>query len=88
MLRCEWKMLFVLLSGIATVGCAQTPLVQETEIVRADLVACEDPRPQVCTMQYDPVCGLTSDSQHKTYSNACSACSDANVSGYSPGACE
>jgi hypothetical protein len=42
-------------------------------------------------MDYTPVCGLQRQSgveQWKTYSNACSACSDAAVVGYRKGACE
>ena len=48
---------------------------------------CIDPRPQVCTMNYLPVCGILEDNSKKTYSNACSACSDGNVVGYNKGAC-
>ena len=39
-------------------------------------------------MHYDPVCGALEDGGSKTYSNACVACSDRAVTGYSPGACE
>ncbi len=49
---------------------------------------CESPRPQVCTMDYAPVCGLRSDQTTKTYSNGCSACSDPEVTGFLQGACE
>jgi hypothetical protein len=42
----------------------------------------------VCTAHYDPVCGALGDGTYKTYSNACSACSDAAVTGHRPGACE
>ena len=38
---------------------------------------CEDPRPQVCTMDYRPVCGTLKDGSSKTYSNGCGACADA-----------
>ena len=60
---------------------------------------CQDPRPEACTQQYDPVCGLRDtgircittpcpSSEWKTYSNSCTACSDPDVSGYWPGECE
>ena len=55
-----------------------------------DLIPCTEPRPEVCTMDYDPVCGLRKLSgidQWKTYSNDCTACSDTAVSGYKPNAC-
>ena len=48
---------------------------------------CEDPRPQVCTMIYDPVCGMTGDGTRKTYASGCSACSHADVISYEKGEC-
>ena len=88
MFRFERMAMIVLLTGYTAVACAQSTPVETPVSPRPVLVACEEPRPQVCTMQYDPVCGFTGDIQYKTYSNACSACSDASVSGHSPGACE
>jgi hypothetical protein len=40
---------------------------------------CEEPRPQVCTMEYRPVCANLSDGGVKTYASGCTACSDARV---------
>ncbi len=82
------RLIVVLLSANTAVACAQASSVEAPVASQTVLVACEEPRPQVCTMQYDPVCGLASNNQYKTYSNACAACSDAGVSGHSPGACE
>jgi alkaline phosphatase D len=48
---------------------------------------CTDPRPQVCTMDYRPVCGQLNDGSFKTYSNGCTACSDLLVTAYEEGAC-
>ena len=48
---------------------------------------CADPRPQVCTMDYRPVCAQLEDSSFKTYSNGCTACSDQLVTFYEEGAC-
>ena len=48
---------------------------------------CEDPRPQVCTMDYRPVCGNLADGSQKTYSNGCGACGDAAVDFWTEGAC-
>ena len=57
-------------------------------------------RPQACTREYRPVCGVRDtgvrcvkapcpDSvEWKTYGNGCDACADAAVSGYADGACE
>jgi len=49
--------------------------------------ACAEPRPQVCTRDYRPACGLQRDGQRKTYGNACSACADPLVVTQSAGAC-
>ncbi len=48
---------------------------------------CEDPRPQVCTMDYRPVCGTLNDGSTKTYSNGCGACADVNVTSWVENAC-
>ena len=61
-------------------------------------VACTDPRPQLCTMEYAPVCATRDtgvrcitapcpSSEQKTYSTGCTACSDAKVSSWVQGAC-
>ena len=68
-------------------GCAKSPTKAEQTGNRAGYMACTEPRPEACTMQYDPVCGAMTDGRSKTYSNACSACSDPLVNGYGKGAC-
>ena len=50
-------------------------------------IPCRDPRPEVCTMEYDPVCGRKKDKSTATYSNACEACADPMVLGYFQGEC-
>lgn len=54
---------------------------------QAGYVACQAPRPEVCTMHYDPVCGERGDGSRHTYSNACQACADMSVVGYRQDAC-
>ena len=49
--------------------------------------ACADPRPQMCTRDYRPACGLRRDGTKQTYGNACSACSDPDVLSQAAGAC-
>ncbi|WP_157209931.1 hypothetical protein [Marinimicrobium agarilyticum] len=71
---------------------------------------CPENRPDVCTQQYDPVCGFAApgvplgDGQssgqewarneavqpnpHRTFGNACSACSKSEVIGFTAGACD
>jgi hypothetical protein len=53
-----------------------------------DLIICTEPRPQICTMDYRPVCAQLEDGTFKTYSNGCTACSDSAVKGHREGACE
>jgi hypothetical protein len=55
--------------------------------VDQEFILCRDPRPEVCTMEYDPVCGLKKDRSPATYSNACEACADPMVLGYFQGEC-
>lgn len=66
-------------------ACASVP-PDEAENMAAATV-CEDPRPQVCTMDYRPVCGTLGDGSVKTHSNGCGACSDAKVTSWVEGEC-
>lgn len=49
---------------------------------------CSAPRPQMCTMQYDPVCATDKEGKTKTYSTDCTACSNPEVIFHQPKACE
>jgi hypothetical protein len=72
----------------ATSGCAATGDPPPPPNDAPDLVTCSDPRPQMCTMQYDPVCarlGSGDAAELKSYSNGCTACSNPAVSAYRPG---
>ena len=48
---------------------------------------CTDPRPQVCTMEYAPVCAVLSAGGTREYASGCNACADDKVTGYAGGAC-
>lgn len=48
---------------------------------------CSEPRPEVCTREYAPVCGYKLDGTFKTYSNGCSACTDKEIIGYKNDEC-
>jgi tetratricopeptide (TPR) repeat protein len=48
---------------------------------------CADPRPQMCTREYRPACGLRRDGSRKSYGNACTACADADVVSQAAGPC-
>ena len=54
----------------------------------AGFIACTEPRPQVCTMIFKPVCAEVGQTGAvKTYPSACSACSDSEVVGYTEREC-
>ncbi|MFD2229577.1 hypothetical protein [Alkalimarinus sediminis] len=76
------SLLGVMFVSVLLSGCATT-----AEKV-AVATACEDPRPQVCTMIYMPVCGLDEKGDFNTYASGCNACSRTEVVGYNDGACE
>lgn len=79
----------VSLSGLFA-GCATTAEEQNNinnEPGALDLILCEEPRPQICTREYDPVCATLKDGTSKTAATDCTSCSDPAVVGYSKGAC-
>lgn len=48
---------------------------------------CVEPRPQVCTQVYQPVCATRRDGSARTYGNSCQACGDGAVISHRPGPC-
>ena len=72
--------IFLTLSACAT---------QSQDIVMASKTgqACTEPRPEVCTRDYRPVCANLKDGTEKTYSNGCTACTDANADSWIEGEC-
>lgn len=63
-------------------GCATAPTIP------AGMEACGEPRPQICTAIYAPVCAVYEDGSRKTAGSACSACGDPEIIGSTPGECE
>lgn len=50
---------------------------------------CTEPRPEICTREYNPVCAtLNTGSEEKTYATGCTACADPAVTKYRQGPCE
>ena len=75
-----------ILVAVAVLGAcaAQEPGPDSTENIQA----CEDPRPQICTLEYAPVCGILGNQERKEFSNGCSACGNADVTGWVAGPCD
>jgi predicted small lipoprotein YifL len=71
---------------LSLAACATGPL--KPVPVDGRMTACVEPRSQICTMDYTPVCAELKSGELKTYSNACSACADLNVVSHRPAACE
>lgn len=72
---------------------AQTPVqlmteqeldAQEKSGLPKGYAACMKPRPEMCTMQYEPVMARLADGSERRFGNACSACAHKNVIGYKP----
>lgn len=69
----------------AVAGCAGAS--QNQPGLPENAVVCKEPRSTICTMDYQPVCGHFADGTAKTFSNACTACSNKNVVGFTQGTC-
>ena len=78
------------------------PVMSEVEKQKIDsnvFIKCKDPRPQICTREYKPVCAIKNTAvvcitapcpttEEKTYATGCTACADPNVIKYKHGKCE
>lgn len=73
-------------------ACSSLPETVENKTT-PETTHCPEQRPQVCTMDYRPVCAIRDtgvrcvttpcpSTEQKTFSNACSACADTKVIGY------
>ena len=71
--------------SITSFSCA---VAREKKVLNKKLTQCVKPKPQICTLDSNPVCGFESDGNHKTFSNACTACSSNEVINYDNGACK
>ncbi len=81
-------------------ACQSTPTeAPQPKENKPFIISCTDPRPEICTQEYIPVCAAKDTSvrcvttpcpstEKVTYGNACTACSDAKVVSHIAGACE
>ena len=86
------KTILLALTVLGLAACSNTETTAETIKPLPTLPtygnSCPDERPQMCTMDYHPVCGTTASGELKTFANACAACSDTTVRGYSEEECQ
>lgn len=87
----------MLVAWLCLAACTETGTLPPGEL-ETGVAACVDPRPELCTQDYRPVCGLRDtgvrcvttpcdSTERVTYGNACSACSNPDVLGYTEGVC-
>jgi len=88
--------LSILFCGIVLVACSEHARGVPASNVVA--VECHDPRPEMCTQEYRPVCATRDNgvrcvttpcdsTENATYPNGCTACADPDVYYFRPGAC-
>ncbi|MCG6939424.1 MAG: hypothetical protein LJE83_14790 [Gammaproteobacteria bacterium] len=82
---------FIVLSSVLLTVACSTSNNEKNDINiepgALDIILCEEPRPQICTREYNPVCAKLQDGSVKTYATACTSCADSKVKGYTTGAC-
>jgi len=92
------KLLLVSFVSLFVIACSdEQPM--EIEVVAQTVTECTNPRPEMCTMDYRPVCATKDtgvrcatqpcdSTEMATYSNGCSACSDSAVLSYVSDECK
>ncbi len=78
-------LLFILLP-LLLASCAHHQSQQDPSSPLSGKI-CTDPRPEICTMDYNPVCGLDINQEKSDFPNACSACSNAGIVSWVKGPC-
>ncbi len=68
---------------VCTMQCVQVCYINQDIPLEAPTCTEEQKQAEVCTMEYNPVCG----DDGVTYSNACEACAGGKVDAYIPGEC-
>ena len=74
--------LFGLSLAATLTACSMRSLPVEAQV-------CNNPRPEICTAIYAPVCAfrVAKELSPATYASGCNACADPNVEGFIEGAC-
>ena len=79
---------------LVIISCLGACANQSVELMMPEgAIICSEPRPQICTREYRPVCGYTFSNSNsnsiseKTYATGCTACAHPSVQAYRPEAC-
>ncbi len=99
----KYTVLFLLfITPLIVVACQSTPVPSDVVTPQkpspSNYTQCTEPRPQICTREYRPVCATKDtgircvttpcpSTEKSTYATGCVACSDPKVHGYEMGAC-
>lgn len=78
------RVLLIGLIALALTACGSKPTAEPSVVSGTQ---CSGPRPQVCTMEYNPVCATLVAGGSKQYASPCNACADDAVAAYQMGAC-
>ena len=89
----------LILISIFFCGSCSVNNPDQTEKHSETTVECKDPRPQICTREYMPVCATKytgvncvttpcPSTEELTYATGCTACADTKVIHYRSGECE
>lgn len=78
------RVLSTIAAAFVLTACGNNP-AQEPDVLAG--TRCADPRPQVCTMEYNPVCVTLLAGGTKQYASPCNACADDAVAAYLIGPC-
>jgi hypothetical protein len=81
----------LILLAASLTACVAPPTTDSD--AKSEITNCAEERPDMCTMDYRPVCATRDtgvrcvttpcpSTEQKTYSNACSSCADVKVIGY------
>ncbi|MFQ3324039.1 MAG: hypothetical protein ACI90U_001864 [Pseudomonadales bacterium] len=83
------------------ISCSSSTITEAENKQERDprFTQCEDPRPEICTREYNPVCAIKAiavqcvttpcpSTEEITYATGCTACADSKVTEYKQGACE
>ena len=76
--------IIVVVAAVLVLGACANSTAPEPE---APGTQCAGPRPQVCTMEYNPVCAVLVAGGTKQYASPCNACADDAVAAYVAGPC-